>query len=170
MYTGWSCLYPGCGSLHLFGCRLSLGDGLAAKEILAAEFLSTSLSKERFWLGPVKQTTVSTIDKLGGFLKAISVLLLLLRQGTCCLLADVLVAEGVNLGRARAHDVVRGRDVLLGTSDDVRFLGHFALKDLAVVVHALDILGLLGVAGGLLRLLHGGVDVLFAENVGRHGE
>lgn len=27
-------------------------------------------------------------------------------------LASVLAAEGVELGRARAHDVVRGRDVL----------------------------------------------------------
>lgn len=39
------------------------------------------------------------------------------------------------------------------------------MKDLAVVVHALDILGL----RVLLVLLHGGVDVLVAEN-GRHGE
>lgn len=47
---------------------------------------------------------------------------------------------------------------------DVRFLGHFALQDLAVIVHALEVLGL------LLLLLHGGVDVFVAENVGRHGE
>lgn len=47
---------------------------------------------------------------------------------------------------------------------DVRFLGHFVLKDLAVVVHALDVLGLC-----LLLLLDGGVDVLVSENVGRHG-
>jgi hypothetical protein len=34
-------------------CNLVLGDGLAAKEVLAAELLSASLGKERFGLGPV---------------------------------------------------------------------------------------------------------------------
>lgn len=105
----------------------------------------------------------------------------------------MLISQSMNLGRARAHDVIRRRNVLFGPviqpfisstcwrqtrpagdsalstgtatgqmrerDKNVRLSSHLGLKHLAVVLHALDVLG-------RLLLLHGSVDVLVAENAG----
>lgn len=52
-----------------------------------------------------------------------------------------------------------------GEGENVRLFGHLGMEDLAMVVHALNVLVVL-----LLLLLERGVDVLVAENLGRHGD
>lgn len=81
------------------GCLQTKGLGrgwLCAQGVVALEFLSARLGEQRLGLGPVNRLLVECerIRKRG--------------YG----LARVLVAQSVDLGGARAHDVVRGRDIL----------------------------------------------------------
>lgn len=94
------------------------------------------------------------------------------------LLAGVLVSQSVNLGRTGAHDIIRRRNILLGPrggiskpsagaesltggggrrKKNVRLSSHLGLEYLAMVLHALNVLG------GVL-LVHDGVDVLVTED------
>uniref|UniRef100_A0A1Y1KJH8 Uncharacterized protein n=1 Tax=Photinus pyralis TaxID=7054 RepID=A0A1Y1KJH8_PHOPY len=74
------------------------------------------------------------------------------KEGLGLGLAGMLISQSVNLGRTRAHDVIRRRNILLG-----RLSSHLGLEYLAVVFHALNVLV------GVL-LVHGGVDVLVTED------
>lgn len=69
--------------------------------------------------------------------------------------ARMLVSQSIDLGRARAHDVVRRRNILLS-----RLISHLGLEHLAMVLHALNVLA-------RLVLLHGSVDVPVTEDA-RH--
>lgn len=143
------------------GCLQTKGlgrGGLCAQGVVALEFLSAGLGEQRLGLCPVDGLLVGC-EIVG-------------ERGYG--LARVLVAQSVDLGGARAHDVVRGRDILgrpvssqweskKGNKCSVRLLlRHLGLKHLAVILHALDLLD------RSLLLHHGSVDVLVGENLGRH--
>lgn len=79
------------------GCLQTKGRGwLCAQGVVALEFLSAGLGEQRLGLGPVDELLVEC-NRV---------------RGRGYGLARVLVAQSIDLGGARAHDVVRGRDIL----------------------------------------------------------
>lgn len=68
--------------------------------LTANEFLSTRLREERFWLGSVKPLAAAR-----NFNKGDGGSLIIMRPRSF-LLASMFVPQSIDLGRARAHDVI----------------------------------------------------------------
>lgn len=146
-------------------------NGSGTQGILAAEFLNARLGKERFGLSSATNILVLFVSEPEPWSDE-------------NILASMLISQSINLGRARAHDIIRRRNILIGPKHsisqpaagcaasrtesstrrggrkkNVRLSRHLGLEHLAMVFHALNVLD-------SVLLLHGGVDILVSEDLG----